>query len=432
MDSQKTLPAVQRAWFYASVLFVGYVGVYLCRKNLATALPLIQKEFGVSKVEAGAIASFGTLAYGLGKFLLGPVVDRLGGRLGFLLALLGVAVFTALGGFAPGLAALIGLHSANRFCGAAAWGSMVKQVPDWFPKDLRGRALAFLCLSYVIGGACALWLAARIAQATHNQWRAILSLPAIPLAILLVFSWWMLPRRPLVTPEPNREVPASPPSGVEVATARNGSASTNSIAHLWVTPAFLALAAVSFATTLARECLNTWTVDYLITAGNLSIKEASDKATWFDLAGVLGIVASGWMYDRASRGQARWITTGILTLLAINLAAFGRLAGFGTGVITLGIAGSGLLLYGPYSLLSGALAVDIAGPQRAATAACWIDAVGYLAGVAAGSGFGKLVQSWGYATGFLSLGILIGVAAVVSPWLFVRSNAVALNESSHA
>ncbi len=417
MDQSPSLPAPRQAWFYAAVLFVGYVGVYLCRKNLATALPLLQQEFAVSKVQAGSIASAGTLAYGFGKFFLGPVVDRLGGRTGFLLALLGVAFFTALGGFAPGLTALVALHSANRFSGAAAWGSMVKQVPDWFPKGLRGRALAFLCLSYVIGGACALWLAAKIAVATGNQWRYILSLPAIPLTVLLVLAWSTLPKHPLLKKSvatettsiaPNSAAPeASPPLPL-------------AILQLWRKPAFLALAAVSFTTTLARECLNTWSVDYLKTAGKLSVAEASMKATWFDLAGIVGILASGYMFDRASRGQARWITATILALLAVNLAGFGYLAGWGTGAITAGIAAAGLLLYGPYSLLSGALAVDIAGPNRAATAACWVDAVGYLAGVSAGSGFGALVDKWGYAHGFITLGILMGFTALISPWLFPR------------
>ena len=63
-----------------AALVVGYVGIYLCRKNLAVAVPLLQQELGASKAEVGRVASVGTAAYAFGKLALGPLVDRMGGR----------------------------------------------------------------------------------------------------------------------------------------------------------------------------------------------------------------------------------------------------------------------------------------------------------------------------------------------------------------
>jgi sugar phosphate permease len=114
----------------------------------------------------------------------------------------------------------------------------------------------------------------------------------------------------------------------------------------------------------------------------------------------------------------RHATALILGLLGVVLIAFPLLARLGTAGMVAGITLSGLLLYGPYSLLSGALAVDLEGKERAATVACLVDAVGYLAGVLAGTGFGKLVDALGYGSGFGVLGGMMLVSGVLCLGLF--------------
>src|SRR5512132_477128 len=96
-------------WGVMATLAVGYIGVYLCRKNLAVAMPMLQQSFGATKEQVGIIASLGTLAYAAGKVINGPFVDRVGGRRGFLVSLAAVALFGAAGAFAPGLSGADGL-----------------------------------------------------------------------------------------------------------------------------------------------------------------------------------------------------------------------------------------------------------------------------------------------------------------------------------
>ena len=118
-------------WRVMAALGLGYVGVYLCRKNLAVAVPLLQNALGATKEQVGGIASAGTFAYAIGKLMNGFIVDRLGGRKGYLLSLGAVAVFGAAGAFAPGIGALMIVYGLNRFAGSAAWSAMVKLVPTW-------------------------------------------------------------------------------------------------------------------------------------------------------------------------------------------------------------------------------------------------------------------------------------------------------------
>jgi sugar phosphate permease len=393
-------PSLSRAWSILSLLFLGYIGVYLCRKNLSTATPLLREAFGKSKAEIGTIASLGTLAYGVGKMFFGPVIDRFGGRRCFFVVLGFVALFCGLGGLAPSFTLLTVAYGANRFAGSAGWGSMVKQVPDWFPHRLVARATSILCLSYVIGGAAAAWLAGHIAEASHNNWRAIMGLPAIILVGILLLTWLVLPKTPgTAAPAPVGKRP---------------SVDWMELPKLFTKGPFLVLCALSFTTTLGREFFADWGVDFLKTACNVPVADASRYSSAFDLGGVAGILGVGWLYDRVGLSGLRWLLMAILGLLAglQFLASTATHFSLLFGVTLLAL--SGLLLYGPYSLLSGALAIDVQGKDRAATVACAIDSVGYFAGMLAGSGFGWLMDRGGYSRAFLVLGGLMTLATLTA------------------
>src|SRR5262249_11168416 len=111
----------------------GYAGYYLCRSNFSVSLLAIVDDLarrGIdpdrAKVGLGTIATLGTLAYALGKFAGGGLVDLLGGRRNFLAGMAGAVVFTiifALGGSLPVFSfAWIG----NRLIQALGWPGMIK------------------------------------------------------------------------------------------------------------------------------------------------------------------------------------------------------------------------------------------------------------------------------------------------------------------
>ena len=161
---------VMRPVVWLGTLVLGYIGVYLCRKNFSVALPMIQAELGVSRTELGWVVSCSTIAYAAGKFLFGPVIDRVGGRTCFLGSLFLVGVFGLAGGLVPTLGGLVVVYSANRFAGSAAWGSMVKMVPGWFSSRGLPLAMAWLSLSFVFNDICAMLLAGQIAEWNGNNW----------------------------------------------------------------------------------------------------------------------------------------------------------------------------------------------------------------------------------------------------------------------
>jgi sugar phosphate permease len=396
-----------RAGLQLSCLILGYIGIYLCRKNFAVAVPMIQKSFGATKAQIGMIESYATVAYALGKLFWGPTIDRIGGRTCFLLALIGVAIFCATGAFVTTLSMLAFVYTANRFFGSGGWGGMVKQVPDWFPSGRLPLAMAFLSLSFVFGGVCAFLLAGQVAETSGDNWHAVMGFPALILAALIGICW--------------RVLPGGKKSRPAAGTKEKSAARFVSIFELAKIPQFWVVCALSFVLTITRETFNVWTVDFLRTEGGnqMSSKAAAFLSTPFDAAGAAGILLLGWLLGYLSPSRRNWLLFGMLGFLAALIYALPTLAASKQlWIIVVALGSIGFLSYGPYSLLAGILAVEIHGKESVATVAGFVDASGYLAGIVSGYCFGKILDHGGYSLGFHFLGLTTFTAALLCLGLY--------------
>ncbi len=401
-----------RSHAFLATLVLSYMGIYLCRKNLSVAAPLLQNAWGLTKSQVGLVASVSTLAYACGKILLGPVVDRLGGRFCLLASMSLVAMFGAAGAFAPSLAFLTIACSANRFCGAASWGSMVKLVPEWFPRSRLSFALGLLSLSFVFGGAVAVAFAGWVARRSGDDWQAILGVPSLVLLLLVPLAWLSWKFLPAGGHQHSQAGPA--PERARGAAGHWG--------DLLLNRQFLVVCALSFTLTFMRETFNFWTVDFIMTEGGskVSSQVAALLSAPFDLCGAAGIILLGWIYGRLDRWQRQWLVSGQLALLALLLAGLPGIFSQGFGWLSLAVGLIGFLVYGPYSLLAGVLAIEVQGPARAATVAGWVDGVGYLAGVLSGQFFGWLLERGGYRLGFQVMAGLTLAAAWLCLFLYPK------------
>ena len=394
-----------RSWFLLGILALGYVGVYLCRKNLAVALPLLRADFHATKEEVGRVASAGTLAYAVGKLLLSPVVDRIGGRLGFLSSLAAVAAVGVAGAFVPTLGLVAFAYGMNRLAAAPAWPGMIKQVPAWFSPRNEGIALAALSLSYVFGGIVAVAFAGQVAEASGQSWRMVFAVPAVILFGILILCRFVLVR--------------SGPEETGAAAASGGGFSWRLLGELFRLRGFWIVCALSFTLTLLRETFAAWAVDFLKTEGGagLTLRMAAFLSTPFDLCGAAGILLIG---AGISRLPARWRGALLgcdLLLLAVALAALPRLVGYGLTALVPTVGLIGFLTVGPYSLLAGYFSVELRGPGCAGTVSGLVDTVGYLAGILAGSAFGWLLDHGGYGPGFTLLAALSLVSGLLAFFL---------------
>jgi len=408
MQSQeKPLPSTSRAYLYLGTLIAGYIGIYLCRKNLAVAVPALQKAWSLSKEQVGIVGSVSTVTYAAGKFLFGPITDRVGGRTALIGSMGLVALFGALGGLAPSLTVLTVVYSVNRLCGAASWGAMLKQVPEWFKPEKLPFTCGLLSLSYVFGGAVAVSFAGVIARLTHDSWPTVLACPSIVLAVLAIAASSILPRQTKAAPAPGMP---NPKDGFRF----------SRYLELMTERKFLVVAALSFTLTLLRETFNFWTVDFIRTEGGAQVSSsvAAFMSTPFDLCGAVGIVLMGWIFGRLQPAARQRLLVVVLVLLAALLAVLPTLFHFGLWVLATGVGLIGFLVYGPYSLLAGVLSVEVRGKEFAATVSGLVDGTGYIAGFLSGMFFGRVLMIGGYRLGFHVMAGLTILSALLCCFLY--------------
>jgi OPA family glycerol-3-phosphate transporter-like MFS transporter len=405
--SHQTAPiSTSRASLQLGCVILGYIGVYLCRKNFAVAVPLLQTAFDTDKAHVGAIESYATISYACGKLFWGPnIVDRFGGRICFFLLLAGVAIFGGLSAFAMTLPMLGVCYMVNRFFGSGGWESMVKMVPDWFPARHMSLAMAFLSLSFVFGGVCALLLAGQVAAFSGNNWRAVMGLPSLVLLVIIGICWLVLSGEQKISVADQ---------GPKIAWRFSRILEITRIPQFWI------VCGLSFMLTITRETFNVWTVDFLKTdsAGHISTSFAALLSTPFDAMGAIGILLLGWVLDWLSPRRRNWLLFGILTMVAALIFLLPTLVHCQLWMAVVAIGAIGFLSYGPYSLLAGVLALSIRGKAFVATVAGLVDAAGYLAGIVSGYFFGRILDFGGYSLGFHVLGLLTIVAALLSLGLY--------------
>jgi ACS family hexuronate transporter-like MFS transporter len=113
---------------------------YLDRQTLSVAAPMLREQFHMSNVEYSRVLFGFLLAYTIMNGVSGPLIDRLGTRLGYAVCIAWWSVAAVLHAFARGALSLGIFRFLLGMGEAGNWPGGVKVVAEWFPE--RERALA--------------------------------------------------------------------------------------------------------------------------------------------------------------------------------------------------------------------------------------------------------------------------------------------------
>ncbi len=173
--SSRPHPGFGYRWTVVALLFGVTTVNYMDRQVIGILAPTLTRELGWSESDYGAIVSWFSIAYGVGLLVTGRVMDRIGVRRGFTLAVsawslaaMAHALCRTVAGFSIARG-LLGVGESANFPGA------VKATAEWFPKKERALATGIFNAGTNVGVVAAAILVPWITLTLGWRWAFIIT-----------------------------------------------------------------------------------------------------------------------------------------------------------------------------------------------------------------------------------------------------------------
>ena len=376
---------------------ITYSTFYLCRVNMSVAMPGIMEEFALSKTEMGFVLTALFMAYAAGQFINGQLGDKFGARKLVLVGIVGSAILNLVFGFSNGLLMMVLIWGLNGYFQSMGWSPTVKTIANWFPTKLRGKAGGLLGTSYQIGNAYS-WALAGLVVGIMG-WRWAFFVPAIIFLVSGVHWFVRIRNAPEEVGLPTIEEESK---GIEKSEVRKDHhlgfkftiASVLKSRGIWIAGMSL------FFLNIVRYGFISWAPTFMFEVQNATISVAAFKAITIPLAGCFGAVFAGYISDRFFK--CRRAPIAVIMLLILGLAALLYptipVDQWELSLLTLMIIG--FMTFGPHVAIVGIIPMDFGTRKAAASAAGFIDGMGYIGAAITGIGSGLLIDSHGWDAAF--------------------------------
>ena len=292
-------------WTICGLLILAATNNYIDRQVIGILKPTLQQQFGWSEIDYSDIVFAFQFAYAIGYVFAGRLIDRLGTRRGFALALIvwSIAAVAAAGATTFGPAVAVGLAAIGLSYSASAAGfiavrfmlglgesgnfpAAIKAVAEWFPRRERALATGVFNAGTNIGAVVTPMTVPWITTHLGWQWAFILT-------GLLGFAWlvlWLLvydhpDRHPRLGASERAHISSDPPEVVvRVPWAR----------LIWY-PQTWAYAAAKFLTDPIWWLYLFWMPDFFSRTYGLSLLELGPPIIIVYLVADVGSVGGGWL-----------------------------------------------------------------------------------------------------------------------------------------
>ena len=178
-----------------SLAFWATVINYLDRQALSVAAPVLREQFHMSNVDYSRVLFAFLLAYTIMNGASGPIIDRLGTRVGYALCMAWWSAAAVLHALARGAWSLGAFRFLLGMGEAGNWPGAVKVVAEWFPEDERALASGIFNSGSAVGAVLAPPIVAFLL--IRFGWPAAF-LAAGSAGFLWLACWWPVYRTPRV------------------------------------------------------------------------------------------------------------------------------------------------------------------------------------------------------------------------------------------
>ncbi len=394
---------------------LGYATFYFVRKNLGFAMPFMGKDLGITKESMGLFLTLHGVIYGISKFLNGFLADRSNARVFMAVALIASALLNIAFGFSSTVVAFGIIWMINGWFQGMGFPPCARLMANWFPPKQLATKFSIWNSSHNIGSILIILLCGFLLSGYWfpPNWRLCFFVPAVIAIIIAGLLWFLLADTP-------------PSVGLPEVAGTDSEAS-----HKEADPDFKAfvfrqvfsnkyiwlLSTANFFVYTVRYAVFDWGATLLYEGKHIAIMHAAWMITGFEVFGLLGALAGGWITDRFLGGRAARLCIVYMALAGVSLFLFWKIHTQSELLITGLLCATGFFVYGPQCLLAIACA-NLATKRAAATAVGLTSIFGYASTTLSGWGMGALVQRYGWDGAFRGLIVVaaIGTLLFIAAW----------------
>lgn len=395
-------------WVICALLLFGTTKNYMDRQVLGVLKTTLQHDLGWNEIDYGNLVFAFQAAYALGLVVVGRLMDRLGTRLGYTLAMVFWSLAAMGHAVAGSLAGFLVARAALGFGESGIFPASIKTVAEWFPQKERALATGIFNAGTNAGAIVTPLVVPWIA--IHWGWRwAFLLVGAV--GFVFVILWLLLYRKPEEHPRLSKEEfdyirsdPAPAPGRVKWL-------------HLLAHRQTWAVVAGKFLTDPIWWFYLFWAPDFLERKHGLSLAQIGVPIMVIYVIADAGSVAGGWLSSwlikrGASVNVGRKIAMLICAACVVPVIQASEALKLWDAVLLIGLAAAA---HQGFSANMFTLATDMFPRQAVASVVGIAGMAGAVGGMLIAKVVGYILQSTGsYVIPFLMAGsaYLLAVAVI--------------------
>ena len=429
-------------WF---PLGMTYAFLYMGRYNLNVSKNALGNL--MSKEDLGLIFAAGTVTYALSFLINGPLVDKIGGKRGIIIAALGASAANVLLGVLTWLlvmgrlkinmvAAFSFLYSVNMYFQSYGAVSIIKVKAYWFHVRERGVFGAIFGALISIGiyfafdwgqaivdmtkaGATGGWLHDLLKTVFASETKpvdatwAVFFIPAAILVVWVLLDLWLIKDTPEEADFPYFDTHDASSGLMHIELTM-----LDLLKKVFASPLMLLIAMIGLTSGIFRNGITQWYFVFAAEVPQPGAEFFKDHWGWLlCIFGIVGGFAGGLVSDKhfqSRRGPPTALLCGFILIMAVVMAGFlfSQPIIVGWTAVFIVMASIGIT-----SLMSGTAATDFGGRKATATCSGIVDGCTYLGSGIQSFSLGYLTTwNWHYWPFFLMPFALIGFFLAWKIW----------------
>lgn len=398
----------QYRWLIVGLLFLTAVVNNLDRQTLSVLAPTLRETLGISAVEYSYVVSSFLAAYTVGYLFAGTALDRLGVKLGLVLAMGFWSLASGLHILATGWIGLAVMRFLLGLGESFNTPAAIKAIAEWVPSRERGLCIAIYNNGFVVGSIVAPPLVSFIALRAGWHWSFVVT---AFMGVVLLFFWW----RYYDSPERSTRLGADERAYILANRPVEDGRETASMWQLLRHPVCQAFIVSRFLTDCFSYFFNFWLPDYFQSTRGFSLALLG-MVGWIpyllaDIGGPAGGALSDWFVRRGwdplrARLRVMLVSAAIMPVGIVAVRTESVWLSF--GLLSIMYAAQMCWMVNQLSILSESFSRKVVATVIALTAVG-----GGVGGILATMLTGRAVAAYGYTPVLTTMSVLHGLAYVV-------------------